>query len=188
MLLTTSRALQLSAVVACTLIARARALRRPPRPSGTLTILGLGSLLSERSCRVTFPTLTNFRLARLHGYRRVFAHSPAVFVARGITNGLQMASLSAEPCAGASFVVTAFEVPDDEGLGMEAFREREEEFELIHVPFTSLEPAAGGGGDGSAGGGVGMLCMKSTDGGYLANWGQPLEYEAQKPPCHTRAD
>ena len=57
------------------------------------------------------------------------------FVARGIANmeSLEMASLSAEPCEGASFVMTAFEV-DDNGTGMDAFREREEEFELSMVP------------------------------------------------------
>eukprot|EP00325_Prymnesiales_sp_UTEX-LB-985_P027248 CAMPEP_0174736732 /NCGR_PEP_ID=MMETSP1094-20130205/67175_1 /TAXON_ID=156173 /ORGANISM="Chrysochromulina brevifilum, Strain UTEX LB 985" /LENGTH=42 /DNA_ID= /DNA_START= /DNA_END= /DNA_ORIENTATION= len=40
-----------------------------------------------------------------------------------------MASLSAEPDEGSSFVITAFEVEDD-GRGMDAFREREEEFAL----------------------------------------------------------
>ena len=30
-----------------------------------VTVLGLGSLLSERSSRVTFPTLENFRLGRV---------------------------------------------------------------------------------------------------------------------------
>ena len=50
---------------------------------------------------------------------------------------LQMASLGAEPCEGASFVATAFEVPDD-GSGMEAFREREEEYDLKMVRFESL--------------------------------------------------
>lgn len=133
--------------------------RRMPR---TITILGLGSLLSERSCRLTFPTLTNFRVSRLDGYRRVFAHSPSVFVQRGIADvdTLQMSSLSAEPCAGSSFVVTAFEVPDS-GLGMEAFREREEEFELAMVDFTD-----------AFGGGRGMLCLASTDAAYIERWGK----------------
>ena len=36
-----------------------------------VTIVGLGSLLSERSSRTTFPNLANFRLARIDGYRRV---------------------------------------------------------------------------------------------------------------------
>ena len=130
----------------------------------TITILGLGSLLSERSCRMTFPVLTNFRLARLHGFRRVFAHTPAVFYNRGIADvpSLQMASLSAEPCEGSSFIVTAFEVPDA-GTGMEAFREREEEFDLEMVDFKTLDGEPGGNG---------MLCKASTDAAYIAQWGQ----------------
>ena len=36
-----------------------------------VTIVGLGSLLSERSSRTTFPNLANFRLARIDGFRRV---------------------------------------------------------------------------------------------------------------------
>ena len=81
-----------------------------------VTIVGLGSLLSERSSRTTFPNLENFRLGRVHGYRRVFAHSAAIFVERGIADleSLQFCSLSAEPCEGASFVCTVFEVEDEE--------------------------------------------------------------------------
>ena len=92
----------------------------------TMTILGLGSLLSERSARTTFPELAHFRLVQLHGYRRVFAHTPALFVRRGIADAstLEMASLSAEECEGCGFVCTAFEVVDE---GMDAFNEREEE-------------------------------------------------------------
>ena len=55
--------------------------------SAPVTIVGLGSLLSERSSRTTFPNLENFRLGRVHGYRRVFAHSAAIFVERGIADG-----------------------------------------------------------------------------------------------------
>ena len=39
-----------------------------------MTIAGFGSLLSERSARTTFPALRNFRLGRVRGFRRVFAH------------------------------------------------------------------------------------------------------------------
>ncbi|KAK6930211.1 hypothetical protein RJ641_004305 [Dillenia turbinata] len=44
-------------------------------PDGLLSICGFGSLLSERSARSTFPDLINFRVARLNGFRRVFAHA-----------------------------------------------------------------------------------------------------------------
>ena len=42
---------------------------------GLMTVAGFGSLLSERSARSTFPELTNFRLATIAGWRRVFAHT-----------------------------------------------------------------------------------------------------------------
>jgi len=110
---------------------------------------------------VTFPNLKNFRLAVVKGHRRVFAHTPSVFVQRGITDEetLQMASLSAEPNEGGKFVATAFEVEDE---GMDAFIEREEEFDLRMVPYEEL--------DGSAGG-LGMLCCCSSDDAYIERWG-----------------
>lgn len=133
----------------------------------TITILGLGSLLSERSARVTFPTLSNFRLVRVPGYRRIFAHTPSIFVQRGIANTvtLEMASLSAEPVADCSYVATAFEV-DDEGRGMDAFREREEEFDLRMVHYTALD------GDTNSSIGLGMLCAASSDEQYVQQWGR----------------
>lgn len=127
----------------------------------SITILGLGSLLSGRSSRVTFSALGNFRLGRVKNYRRVFAHSPAIFVEKGITRGLEMSSLSAEPCEGGSFVCSVFEVADG-GQGMDAFREREEEFELRMVPFETLEGSPAG---------MGMLCVSSTDEAYVRAWG-----------------
>eukprot|EP00928_Gymnodinium_smaydae_P085887 TRINITY_DN69603_c0_g1_i1.p1 TRINITY_DN69603_c0_g1~~TRINITY_DN69603_c0_g1_i1.p1 ORF type:complete len:223 (+),score=31.76 TRINITY_DN69603_c0_g1_i1:50-718(+) len=129
-----------------------------------ITILGIGSLLSERSSRVTFPRLENFRLVRISGYRRVFAHTPAIFHQCGIANKetLEMASLSAEACEGCSFVVSAFEVAD-EGNGMEAFRYREGLFELHMVSYTSV--------DGSSSG-EGMLCCRSTTDACISRWGE----------------
>ncbi len=61
----------------------------------TITILGFGSLLSQKSSRVTFPTLRNFRLGRVRDHRRVFAHPASIFFQRGIANldTLEMSSL-----------------------------------------------------------------------------------------------
>lgn len=44
-----------------------------------MSVVGFGSLLSQRSSRFTFPELQNFRLARLRGFRRVFAHITPFF-------------------------------------------------------------------------------------------------------------
>ena len=64
----------------------------------TVTILGLGSLLSERSSRSTFPALENFRLGRVENYRRVFGHPASIFFQRGLANATthEYSSLSAE--------------------------------------------------------------------------------------------
>ncbi|GFR46377.1 hypothetical protein Agub_g7959 [Astrephomene gubernaculifera] len=67
---------------------------------GPMTVAGFGSLLSERSARYTFPNLTDFRLGKVHGWRRVFAHTADVFFARGIArpDTAEIASLSLERC------------------------------------------------------------------------------------------
>ena len=132
-----------------------------------ITITGLGSLLSERSSRTTFPNLKNFRLGRIHGYRRVFAHPAGIFFTRGIADlaTLQMSSLSAEPCPGASFVCTIFEVEDE---GMDRFREREEEFDLVNVAVSPLEPSSPPAEPEC----TGLLCCRSTDEAYIAAWGE----------------
>ena len=61
-----------------------------------ITIVGFGSLLSERSSRMTFPDLQNFRLGRVPNYRRAFSHPASNFFQRGISNmkKLEMSSLS----------------------------------------------------------------------------------------------
>ncbi|XP_024030004.1 uncharacterized protein LOC21388715 isoform X2 [Morus notabilis] len=53
-------------------------------PDGRISICGFGSLLSERSARSSFPELTDFRVARLNGFQRVFAHVAPIFFERGI--------------------------------------------------------------------------------------------------------
>lgn len=45
-----------------------------------MSVIGFGSLLSETSSRFTFPDLENFRVARLRGFRRVFAHVTPFFL------------------------------------------------------------------------------------------------------------
>lgn len=61
----------------------------------TITILGFGSLLSQKSSQVTFPALRNFRLGRVRDHRRVFAHPASIFFQRGIADlsTLEMSSL-----------------------------------------------------------------------------------------------
>jgi hypothetical protein len=140
-----------------------------------ITILGFGSLLSERSSRMTFPDLMNFRLGRVQQYRRVFGHPASIFFQSGIANRepLEMSSLVAEYTGRLedSFLCSVFEVPNNkdmiqqDGIPSRSFLEREEEFDIITVPYidlaTGLENQRGG-----------LLCTKSSDEKYVARWGK----------------
>jgi hypothetical protein len=138
--------------------------------SNNVTILGFGSLLSERSSKTTFPDLKNFRLGRVPKYRRVFGHPASIFFQRGIANleTKEMSSLSAEYAGeDSSFICSVFEVPNkdmmESGVPSEAFLEREEEFDIVNVPYVELKN-----------GKIleGILCTASTDDEYLNKWGK----------------
>ncbi|KAM5568895.1 hypothetical protein ABKV19_016424 [Rosa sericea] len=107
-------------------------------PDGHISICGFGSLLSERSARSTFPELINFRVARLNGFRRVFAHMAPIFFERGIAKPetKEISSLSVEPYEGESLIVTVFEIEKSE---IPAFIKREPEFRFLAVLPESLD-------------------------------------------------
>ena len=185
--------------------------RHQPQPTKTpmansndndeITILGFGSLLSEQSSRLTFPTLKNFRLGRVPNHRRVFAHPASIFFKRNIANidTLEMSSLSCEYKEGHSFVCSVFEVPN-EGLAAasssgfipsQKFLEREEEFEIQLVPYyddlpsvdvenapmrteTSLsdDTTSSISIEKPLSDKKGVICCRSTDKAYITQWGQ----------------
>ncbi|KAF0720814.1 Aste57867_9 [Aphanomyces stellatus] len=134
----------------------------PPRRFVMATIIGYGSLLSETSARSTFGHhLKNFRLGRVHNYRRVFAHPASIFFERGIANKetQEIASLSVEPSVGSSFAISAFEIPSTQ---LPAFYEREEEFSIEEVEFVDSNGKAA----------KGLMCCRWTDADYIATRGQ----------------
>eukprot|EP00537_Pseudo-nitzschia_pungens_P011967 CAMPEP_0172388528 /NCGR_PEP_ID=MMETSP1061-20121228/5611_1 /TAXON_ID=37318 /ORGANISM="Pseudo-nitzschia pungens, Strain cf. pungens" /LENGTH=286 /DNA_ID=CAMNT_0013118443 /DNA_START=114 /DNA_END=974 /DNA_ORIENTATION=- len=184
-------------------------------PSTMVTILGLGSLLSERSSRTTFPDLSNFRLGRVSNqYRRVFGHPASIFFQRGLANmeTKEFSSLSAEALDFYStknddldyqggFICSVFEVPreqvyldETDGDGRivatrptGAFLEREEEFDIVEVPFVEFSDSNGKTGDNdeptaaaataaaaaaATATKLGTLCTRFTDQGYLERWGK----------------
>ncbi|CAK4082489.1 unnamed protein product [Aphanomyces euteiches] len=127
-----------------------------------VTIIGFGSLLSEASARSTFGDhMSNFRLARVHNYRRVFAHPASIFFQRGIANleTKEIASLSTEVSPGASFTISAFEIPESQLPG---FYAREEEFSIEEVEFIEANGATS----------KGLMCCRWTDAEYIAKRGQ----------------
>ncbi|CAD6334062.1 unnamed protein product [Miscanthus lutarioriparius] len=107
-------------------------------PGGRFSVVGFGSLLSERSARSTFPELEGFRVAALRGFRRVFAHAAPIFFERGIAIEAtkEFSSLSVEPCDSELIVVTVFEIKEEE---VPAFIEREHEFRFLAVVPEGLD-------------------------------------------------
>ena len=150
--------------------------------SDMVSVLGFGSLLSERSSRLTFPDLQNFRLARVRNYRRVFGHPTSIFFRRGIAclETKQMSSLSVEYCEGhAGFIATVFEVPSDgmleDGVPSLAFLEREEEFDIFHVPYLEFHEPSQQQQDAESK--TALICARSTDDAYLERWGKERFHE-----------
>ncbi|GMH08574.1 hypothetical protein Nepgr_010414 [Nepenthes gracilis] len=123
-------------------------------PDGYISICGFGSLLSERSARSTFPDLVNFRIARLKGFRRVFAHVAPIFFERGIAKPetKEVSSLSVEPCEDETLIVTAFEIRKSE---IPSFIRRELEFRFLAVFLETL--------DGKPFTNRSVLCARYTD-------------------------
>ena len=136
-----------------------------------MTIAGFGSLLSETSARSTFPELENFRLGRIDGFRRVFAHACAIFFDRGIARmeTKEISSLSVEPNAESSIIVSLFEVEATED-SIAAFIDREHEFAFLRVHPKRL--------DGSPDGRAAVVCGKNTDEKYRATRCPPHVWDA----------
>jgi hypothetical protein len=82
-----------------------------------VTILGFGSLLSERSAKSTFPNHQTFRLGIVKNYRRDFGRPASIFFERGIANyeSKEISSLAAEYCPGSRVICSVFEVSNEIG-------------------------------------------------------------------------
>ncbi|KAL6519800.1 hypothetical protein OROMI_032694 [Orobanche minor] len=105
---------------------------------GLVSICGFGSLLSEKSARNMFPDLINFGLAKLSGFRGVFAHVSPIFFDLGIAKPetKEISRLSLEPCEGEeSLVVTTFQILRSE---IQSFIQREHEFRFLAVTLETL--------------------------------------------------
>ena len=111
-----------------------------------ITVLGLGSLLSEASARQTCPNLKNFRLATIDGWRRSFNKTDSGLIKRREipTDGdLKYGCLSAirdEKQQG--MIVSVFEISQEEWAPLVI---REYEYKLEKVPFVDIENRAGEG-------------------------------------------
>jgi len=130
------------------------------------TVLAYGGLQSEVSSRLTFPTLTNYRLVTVHGFRRVFAHPHFFLCGSGLVDPLkskEAGSLSVERATGSSFVAAAFDV-DMDASERAAFEEREIEYQIREIPFHSLGESSDAAPEGE-----GLLCLANTNEGLTVD-------------------
>ncbi len=123
-----------------------------------ITVLGYGSLLSQRSALETVPSLTGFRPVRLPGYRRIFNKVGVVFFSRHGADAASraIASCSTEAMAGCEIICSAFDVPEEDFV---ALYEREHRYRWVEV--RALDEA-----------GMpvqGRICTSSTDMDYRLN-------------------
>eukprot|EP00873_Tetraselmis_striata_P011088 jgi/Tetstr1/431352/TSEL_021043.t1 len=142
-----------------------------PDAEGWMLVAGFGSLLSERSSRLTFPGLRNFRTGRIKGWRRVFAHTAAIFFRRGIArpDTGEISSLSCEAHPEAETVVALFEVHLGDEQAVKDFVEREHEFRFVAVEAEEL--------DGSPCRQLALICARFSDEEYKAKRCPPHEWQ-----------
>ena len=135
-------------------------------PPQTITIIGFGSLLSERSARSTTPSLSNYRLVTVHGYRRIFNKAGIVFVHRfgASPDDRAIASCATRYDGETPLICGAFDIP---GVEFQALDEREHRYRWVETSFRDF--------DGSAG--RGLMCTESTDEAYCAKCCTAEEYE-----------
>lgn len=123
-----------------------------------ISVLGYGSLLSERSARETVPGLEGFRLVRVPGYCRIFNKVGIVFFSRhGAEEGqAHVASCSTQPREGVEIICSQFECDEE---AFRALYEREHRFRWAEVKAQQPD-----GGEC-----VGRICTRYSDIEYRLN-------------------
>ncbi len=124
----------------------------------SITVVGYGSLLSERSAKETVPGLKNFRLGTVVGYRRIFNKVGIVFFEK---HGAQLGDLNIASCATrydgeTTLICSAFECSETE---FTAIYEREHRFRWVDVTFTEKKGQAC----------CGRMCTEYNDDDYRLN-------------------
>ncbi|WP_286237588.1 gamma-glutamylcyclotransferase [Neptuniibacter halophilus] len=120
-----------------------------------ISVLGYGSLLSERSARETVPGLKNFRLVRVPGYRRIFNKVGVVFLSRhgADPEARQIASCATQAHPEAEIICSQFECSDAEFAQL---YEREHRFQWVEVESVDAEGQRA----------RGRICTESSDDYY----------------------
>ena len=123
-----------------------------------ISVVGYGSLLSERSARETVPGLKNFRLVSVPGYKRIFNKVGVVFIARhgALPTSQCIASCSTQLDPAVDIICSQFECSEAEFAEL---YEREHRFRWIEVDTVSFS------GETTRG----RMCTFFTDHDYRLN-------------------
>jgi len=125
------------------------------------TVVGFGSLLSKKSALSTFKRIRNFRPAFVKGYRRVFRHSPAIFLQWGVGDmeTKELSSLSCEKSDSTTLGVAVFELHNSE---LDDFYRREDEYDIISVDYEDFQGETG----------KGLFCLTGSDESMKKKFGE----------------
>jgi len=119
-----------------------------------ITIIGFGSLLSEESARRTCPSLSSFRLGKVHGYGRVFNK---IDPKSENLNSDNVANWALVDKPDNVTLVTLFEIDRED---YPAFARREVDYDLRCIKYIELETDIKGEGIG--------CCAFNDDGEFHA--------------------
>lgn len=111
----------------------------------SIVIIGLGSLMCEKSARKTCPDLRNFHYVKLTGYKRIFNKTDSFLVRRGNitedTTACACLSIVPDPEI-KNMTVSSFEIPIKD---WPALVYREFEYRLSYVPYLTFDGNIGTG-------------------------------------------
>lgn len=105
-----------------------------------LTIIGFGSLLSEKSARYSCPGLKNFRKVKVKGFQRIFnmtSYTTLEYLKGDDRNSLEFSTCNLTKNPTSTMLCTAFEFPEDQWKEL-----KEREFDYQH-PITEFKEESG---------------------------------------------
>ena len=124
----------------------------------TIKIAGYGSLVSKASALETVPTLKNFKLGYVQGYKRIFNKVGIVFFRRGYVKAddKDLSSCATRVSPEHKIRVCTFDCPEND---FQELYEREHRFRWIEVQVQN--------DDGTTE--VARMCTENTDENYRLN-------------------
>lgn len=123
-----------------------------------IEVIGYGSLLSEVSARETIPSLEDFEIVQVHGYKRIFNKVGIVFfeLFGASEREVRIASCATRVSHGTVMYCSRFRCSESD---FASIFEREHRFRWVYADYSTSAGDAG----------VARMCTESTDEEYLLN-------------------